>query len=163
VGRALLEIPLLWFVLPQVPIPSHGVPGGGGLGERTGAMVCPPSAPHGPVALRGRRTCTGLACSGIPHSAFRTPSVLIFILPSEAKTFGRLRGQINVCLRSGPQGPPSFWPPPPPLQRLLGGDYVLVPLNIGDRGPYNFLVDTGAPIFLSPISCLPFGLAAARQ
>jgi len=39
-------------------------------------------------------------------------------------------------------------------QRLLGGDYVLVPLNIGDRGPYNFLVDTGLTTnLLTPQLC----------
>jgi len=50
VGRALLEIPLLWFVLPQVPIPSHGVPGGGG-GVR-GANGC-----HGLPPLCPPRSC----------------------------------------------------------------------------------------------------------
>lgn len=29
-------------------------------------------------------------------------------------------------------------------QRLLGSDYVLLPLYIGGRGPFNFLIDTGA-------------------
>ena len=30
-------------------------------------------------------------------------------------------------------------------QHLLGSDYVLIPLWIGNRGPLNMLVDTGVP------------------
>jgi hypothetical protein len=45
--------------------------------------------------------------------------------------------------------------------RLLGSDYVLIPLWIGDRGPLNFLVDTGLTTnLLTPQICDELNIVA---
>jgi len=42
---------------------------------------------------------------------------------------------------------------------LLGGDYVLIPLHIGNQGPLNFLVDTGLTTnLLTPMICDELGI-----
>eukprot|EP00667_Euglena_gracilis_P010780 EG_transcript_10983 len=54
---------------------------------------------------------------------------------------------------------PLFWFVIP--ERLLGSDYVLLPLYIDGRGPFNFLVDTGLTInLLTPQLCQELAILA---
>jgi hypothetical protein len=70
--------------------------------------------------------------------------------------------------------PPHFPPPDVPDKpatkayqvpyRLTNTNHVLVRAKINGKGPYNFILDTGAPaLFISPAICEKLGITANKQ